>query len=171
MAPNGVISQLLPLVQWRAWARANYNCTCNYLSVTVGLSGSQAELDWQWIRVCLADSRADLRDCQCQWPSSELNAASLQLLSGQLGLHDCHGICASDEVMSNLKFSTLNLKLEVVVTVAVCTATSPCAKSRLSPFSYTPVPITLAMVRRRWSAWKLAPPTISKLGGTNFWIN
>jgi hypothetical protein len=30
--------------------------------------------------------------------------------------------CASDEVMSNLNFFTLNLKLEVVVTVAVGTA-------------------------------------------------
>ncbi len=39
------------------------------------------------------------------------------------------------EVMSNLKFSTLNLKLEVVVTVVVGTATSSCAESRPSPFS------------------------------------
>ncbi len=41
----------------------------------------------------------------------------------------------ADEVMSNLKISTLNLKLAVVVTVDVGTATSPCAESWPSPFS------------------------------------
>jgi hypothetical protein len=160
MAVYIVVFQLLALVQWRARAQTHYTCIYTYLSVTVGLSGSQDALDWQWIRVCRADSRADLSDCQ--WPSSELIAASLQLLSGHwpawsLGLQDC--ICASDEVMSNLNFSTLNLKLEVVVTVAVGTATSPFANLGCRCSAKHPSPARCRWWgRRRWSAWKLAPP-------------
>ncbi len=151
-----LVSQLIALAQWRAQAQAHYTCTYNCLSVTVGLSGSQAEPDRQWIRVCRVDSQADLRDCQ--WPSLELKAASLQLLIGQLELQDmCQWWAPVHKfkfiVTSNLKFSTLNLKLEVVVAVsgsrlaATATSPSPWAESRSSPFSWTPVPSTLAMMR------------------------
>ncbi len=62
------------------------------------------------------------------------------------------------EVTSNLKISTLNLKL------AAATATSPCARSRPSPFRWTPVPTDSPARlwwrgRRSWSAWRLAPPS------------
>ena len=99
MAPDGVVSQLLALVQWRHELRLTtlvHNC---HLSVTLAVG---AEPDWQWIRVGLADSRADLHDCQ--WLSPELNAAGLQLLSDQLGLLDC--ICAGNGrlvISSNFK--------------------------------------------------------------------
>jgi hypothetical protein len=137
MAPYWFVFQLLALVQWRARAQAHYACT---QLPSVSHSGRQAELDWQWIRVCPADSGADM--CDCQWPSPGHNAASLQQPSGQLGLNDC--ICASDGqlfISSNLKLrptwkfppSTWNL--------AAATATSPCAGSRPSPCSWTTVPI------------------------------
>jgi hypothetical protein len=103
MASYGVVFQILALVQWRARAQANYAWLGTQLSsVSHSAGGSQAEPDWQWIRVCPADSGADL--CDCQWPSPEHNAASLQLPSGQLGLNDC--ICAGDRqqfISSNLK--------------------------------------------------------------------
>jgi hypothetical protein len=41
----GLVSQLLALMQWRAQAQADYTCIYNCQSVTVGLSGSQAEPD------------------------------------------------------------------------------------------------------------------------------
>ena len=100
MAPYGVVFQLLALVQWRARAQAHYACTQR---PSVSHSGSQAEPDWQWIRVCPADSGADL--CDFQWPSPRHNASSLQLSSGQLGLNEC--ICASD----GQQFISSNLKL------------------------------------------------------------
>ncbi len=59
MAPYGVVFQILALVQWRAQAQAHYACT-QLPSESVSHSGSlsQAEPDWQWIRICPADSGA-----------------------------------------------------------------------------------------------------------------
>ena len=160
MAPYGVVFQLLALVQWRARAQAHYACT---QLPSVSHSGSQAEPDWQWIRVCPADSGADL--CDCQWPSPEHNAASLQLPSGQLGLNDC--ICASDGqqfISSNLKLRPTWKFPPETWNLAAATATSTCAGSRPSLFSWTTVP-TDRPARWRWrgqrrlGTWKLAPPT------------
>ncbi len=73
---------------------------------TLSHSGSQAEPDWQWIRVCSADSGADL--CDYQWPSHGWQACNCQLRQND-------SICASDGqqfISSNLKLrSTLNRKL------------------------------------------------------------
>ena len=162
MAPYRVVFQLLALVQWRARAQAHYACT---QLPSVSHSGSQAEPDWQWIRVrvCPADSGADL--CDCQWPSPGHNAARLQLPSGQLGLNNC--ISASDGqqfISSNLKLRPTWKFPPETWNLAAATATSPCAGSRPSPFSWTTVPTDRPARwrwrgRRRWSGWKLAPPT------------
>jgi hypothetical protein len=162
MAPYGVVFQLLALVQWRARVQARYACT--QLS-SVSHSGSQAEPDWQWIRVCPADFGADL--CDCQWPSPGHNEASLQLPRGQLGVNDC--ICASDGqqfISSNLKLRPTWKFIPWTWNLAVATATSPCAGSRPSSFSWTIVPsdrparwLWRGRTRRWWSSWKLAPAT------------
>ena len=159
MAPYGVVFQLLALVQWHARAQAHYACT-QLPSVSHSGSLSQAEPDWQWIRVCPADSGADL--CDCQWPSPEHNAASLQLPSGQLGLNDC--ICASDGqqfISSNLKLRPTWKFPPETWNLAAATATSPCAGSRPSPLSWTTVPTDRPARwrwrgRRRWSGWNPA---------------
>ncbi len=89
------------------------------------------------------------------------NAASLQLPSGQLGLNDC--TCPTIhkfelEVTSNLKISTLNLKLRS----SDCNKSMRWIKAVAVQLNNSPhwQPSTLAMRgQRKWSTWKLAPPT------------
>ncbi len=154
MAPYGVVSQLLALVQWRARQRSIYWGRCGLRAFACAPCHAiigHARLELSWL------------PAGSLWPSSfnfspvpNLNPTwtpgPTYYYSRQCHLARCIGampawaaLPAATAAASRLFLKTINWP--PLTTRAASTATSPCAGSSPSPFSWTPVPSSLAAAR------------------------